>query len=81
MEKLTYNQMGQEMIMDILCLIVKDVTDEEIVVDMFYDITEEFFTFSGMKKEEAIILDAFIRKILVNSAIQLNKINENNLVD
>jgi len=74
MEKMTYDQMGQELIMEVLYEIVSEVSDPEDIVDIFYDITEEFFTFSGMKKQEAVMFNALIEDIFVKSALQLKKI-------
>ena len=74
MEKMTYDRMTQELIMEILYEIVNDFSDPEVIVDIFYDITEEFFTFSGMKKQEAVTFNALIEDIFVKSALQLKKI-------
>ena len=74
MEKMTYDQMPQELMMEVLCEIVKEVNDKDDIVDMFYNICDEFFTFSGMKKQEAVMFNALIEDIFIKSAIHLNNI-------
>ncbi len=78
MKKLSYLEMPQDVIVEVLDEIVNEgFTDVDDIEEIFYDLSDEFFTFKGVDRKMCIVFTSMLRDIFIK--ISLHK--KNLLVD